>query len=649
MSKKLLILEQSTSQVTPLKMQDNSIILEGIFTQFNVRNRNNRIYVKEDFLPMVENLGSKIRAHCLLGELDHPESPEVSLQNASHVVESLRFDSDKNAIIGRIKLLNTQRGKDAQALVEAGVPLHISSRAAGQVDAHGVVQLQELFTYDLVAEPGFEQAELKVINESYQHLINEKQESKKYMVNKKYGITDNSIELYECDCPDSTCDNNYTAPVTSEPPKLKVVDELTAQIATLTAAVNQLTNDLSTEKEKSSTIQTQLTDLINQASNIKASVDGATVKEPSTEVVPLASEPVALVTDDVITNESLKATIENIKSYLGYLKENIDKTNKNVNNHEKYLDYITENVNNHEKYMDYVTESVNKQEKQLDCVAKNVNNHEKYLDYVAENICKHENFLDYVSENINDQKEYLDYVAENMNNHEKYMDYIVENVNNHEKYMDYISENVNKNSDKYEDYLDYIAENVNNHEKYLDYVSENINNHEKYLDYVSESINRNQKNVNALIEESVNSDNSANSVDSLTKRIDQIVAEHKAKEEEEKAKLIAEAQIKKQKLEDEYGKYSNLIAYIPEGLKISWANLSDERKKEILKESEMYELNTIVQVNEFWNTRNMKRTPKEVNQIELPVTKLNESKTKKTEEDSRNDMIEMIKSRMRGY
>ena len=73
-------------------------------------------------------------------------------------IESLDYDPQRNVVVGKIRLLNTAKGKDAQALVRDGIPLHISSRAAGTVDESGHVKLQQLFTYDLVADPGFANA-----------------------------------------------------------------------------------------------------------------------------------------------------------------------------------------------------------------------------------------------------------------------------------------------------------------------------------------------------------------------------------------------------------------------------------------------------------------------------------------------------------
>lgn len=173
--KKLLIVERSNA---PLNFQieqtlnennehNDSIVLTGLFTSFDTKNRNGRIYESADFLPHVDALREQINNKRLLGELDHPHGFEISLANVSHVVESLEYDPQQNAIVGKIRLLNTSKGREAQALVRDGIPLNISSRAAGTVDESGHVRLQQLFTYDLVADPGFANAQLKRVNESY--------------------------------------------------------------------------------------------------------------------------------------------------------------------------------------------------------------------------------------------------------------------------------------------------------------------------------------------------------------------------------------------------------------------------------------------------------------------------------------------------
>lgn len=144
-------------------------ILQGVFAKFDEVNRNSRIYTAEEYLPHLQYLRKDIaEGKPLLGELDHPEDRfEVSLQNASHRIIDLWYDENSKTVMGKIKLLDTPSGKIAKALVEDGVPLHISSRAAGSVDPQShKVSIQQIFTFDLVCTPGFSQAILHRVNES---------------------------------------------------------------------------------------------------------------------------------------------------------------------------------------------------------------------------------------------------------------------------------------------------------------------------------------------------------------------------------------------------------------------------------------------------------------------------------------------------
>lgn len=144
-------------------------ILQGVFAKFDEVNRNSRIYTAEEYLPHLQYLRKDIaEGKPLLGELDHPEDRfEVSLQNASHRIIDLWYDENSKTVMGKIKLLDTPSGKIAKALVEDGVPLHISSRAAGSVDPQShKVSIQQIFTFDLVCTPGFSQAVLHRVNES---------------------------------------------------------------------------------------------------------------------------------------------------------------------------------------------------------------------------------------------------------------------------------------------------------------------------------------------------------------------------------------------------------------------------------------------------------------------------------------------------
>ena len=162
----LLILERSSSELE-FKQKDGIYVLEGVFGEIDKKNRNNRIYTESEYVPQIEALQAKIGSSKLLGELDHPQTFDVSLKNVSHIIEELSYDKETKQVKGKIRLLDTEAGRQAKALVDAGVPLQISSRAAGQVESNGTVKIKQLFTYDLVADPGFENAELKRVNESF--------------------------------------------------------------------------------------------------------------------------------------------------------------------------------------------------------------------------------------------------------------------------------------------------------------------------------------------------------------------------------------------------------------------------------------------------------------------------------------------------
>lgn len=99
--------------------------------------------------------------------------------------------------MGKLKLLDTPNGKIARELVDEGYPLYVSSRAAGDVNEKTKeVEIAQIFTYDIVCTPGFEEAKLAEVNESLSEkalkYINEslstanaKKSKKKTMINEE--------------------------------------------------------------------------------------------------------------------------------------------------------------------------------------------------------------------------------------------------------------------------------------------------------------------------------------------------------------------------------------------------------------------------------------------------------------------------------
>ena len=92
-----------------------------------------------------------------LGELDHPESSVVNLNNVSHNVLKMWWDGDD--LCGAVQVLDTPAGKILKSLFGAGITLGISSRGLGSVKElykESAVEVQEdfeLICFDFVSNP----------------------------------------------------------------------------------------------------------------------------------------------------------------------------------------------------------------------------------------------------------------------------------------------------------------------------------------------------------------------------------------------------------------------------------------------------------------------------------------------------------------
>ena len=174
-NKKCLVFE-TLGKVSDLNMikesADGFMRLHGVFGVCGVKNNNNRVYNKKNYGMMVETLQKEITEGSVLGELEHPNSMNITLENVSHKIESIEMNED-GTITGTIVLLNTPKGKIAQAIAEAAGSLYISSRGAGSIDESGNVTLTTIKTYDLVGTPGFSQAKLNLTKGQTLESLNE--------------------------------------------------------------------------------------------------------------------------------------------------------------------------------------------------------------------------------------------------------------------------------------------------------------------------------------------------------------------------------------------------------------------------------------------------------------------------------------------
>ena len=151
-------------------------VLRGTFGRCDEKNNNGRVYSKVLLEREVKKIAEAMTERRLLGELDHPSHDSVKLNNVSHLITNLSFKG--NELVGECELLNTPSGKVAQALVEGGVKVGISSRGMGTLSegADGTKTVNEdfkLVTFDLVADPSTRGAFPGVSESTQSNLVEE--------------------------------------------------------------------------------------------------------------------------------------------------------------------------------------------------------------------------------------------------------------------------------------------------------------------------------------------------------------------------------------------------------------------------------------------------------------------------------------------
>ena len=651
--KKLLIVERCEANLSQHTEEDDSIVLEGVFTTFNQKNRNGRIYESADFLPHVANLQGAIASRSLLGELDHPHNFETSLANASHVVESLKFDEQQNAIVGRIKLLHTSRGMDARALVKDGIPLHISSRAAGTVDESGRVRLQQLFTYDLVAEPGFANAVLTRVNEGVEvnpisdesrEVLKKLNESYQYMNEnyKKIGEYDN-VDVYEI----METNTELSPEIAQEGGSLTSNSAETQSVKNKDTLNNKnmdnngqyiLYSDFQKYSEHLSEVIADLRSAISnyetELANIKVSGDKSKPtqqysadKVDNSMIANMVADQVEEVVDDAVEEK---------------VAEQVEEMEEKYNNLVKYVSYLAEKLDTSISHQDYIAEETNKMVAHQDYLAENMNKMIAHQDYLAENMDKMIEHQDYLAENLDDTIGYQKYVAEMLDKSIDYSNMLAEEANKSIAHQDYLAENMNKmiahqnhiveESNKIIEYSNYLAETMNN--KFENVVNENET-------VVKPSVNESKVVEEPKFDAKKYQAELGSKLDSLIS----VVKTNYAESKEREAAALEESRTKINSTD------FNLINYIPARLQESWMNLSDERKKEILAESKMFIIKEEASAVYFWNTRDlrekrMESVKLEENVIQNDNKELNESVLAT---DSYKMMAERIKRNMRRF
>ena len=136
-------------------VSEGGMILSGIMQMCETLNGNGRVYTRPVLEREVKKYQQLVEQNRALGELDHPDKVEVSLEKVSHKVNEIWMDGNK--VMGKIQVLETPAGKTLRALVEGGCSIGISSRGTGSVterNGKSIVQEDfELVCFDVVSEP----------------------------------------------------------------------------------------------------------------------------------------------------------------------------------------------------------------------------------------------------------------------------------------------------------------------------------------------------------------------------------------------------------------------------------------------------------------------------------------------------------------
>jgi len=363
-AKDLLIVEMSSSALNVTQSEEKDYVLEGVFGQIDQKNRNNRIYTEDEYVPQIEALQQKIESSKLLGELDHPQQFDTSLKNVSHIVEELFYDKESKEVRGKIRLLDTDAGRQAKALVDAGVPLQISSRAAGAVESNGKVKIKQLFTYDLVADPGFENAELKRVNESYGY------------------ATDTGLYIYEMGA------GNVTENIETQNTNIEIKENKNMEEFVKAEDFNRYSEYLAKEIK-----------------GIKESMDAKAAD---------ASEDMT-VENIKSHNDHIADNVNTLSEYVTYLAEKLDQSIQ-------YSEHVAEKADQGISYTENVAEKVDQGIQYSEHLAESITKVKDFANYLAESHNEGADssanllgYVEYLRENLQSISEYAEYIAESIN------------------------------------------------------------------------------------------------------------------------------------------------------------------------------------------------------------------------------------------
>ena len=179
---KQLIVDYMPFEVTPQQINESlsenngRLVVKGVLQRADAKNQNGRVYPRDTLVREAAKYAKvQIKERRALGELDHPDSSVVNLNNVSHNVMDMAWQGDD--LVGTVEVLGTPAGNILKELFKSGIKLGISSRGLGSVEEVNegddgddpTVKVQpdfELIAFDFVSNPSTHGAFLSPVNES---------------------------------------------------------------------------------------------------------------------------------------------------------------------------------------------------------------------------------------------------------------------------------------------------------------------------------------------------------------------------------------------------------------------------------------------------------------------------------------------------
>jgi hypothetical protein len=184
MENKKLIVDYITFDITPeminesMEKNNGRLMVKGVLQRADAKNQNGRVYPKDILIREAKKYNDiNIKERRALGELDHPDSSIVNLNNVSHNITEMHWEG--NDLCGTVEVLSTPSGNILKELFKCGIKLGISSRGLGSVKQLGESEVEvqsdfELIAFDFVSNPSTHGAFLAPMHESVQADLNNK-------------------------------------------------------------------------------------------------------------------------------------------------------------------------------------------------------------------------------------------------------------------------------------------------------------------------------------------------------------------------------------------------------------------------------------------------------------------------------------------